>query len=161
MKGGKKKLRKKCLADGFNTFYIYIKNVLDTLFLHQGLMGFLEQWPLAHLDSGLPVGNQYEGLRCGLVSTEFCMICPQKGRHEKVLGFSPLSKCIVWWRRRYVAAQQNQPGYDQGKAPLDQWLLLMAFHNYRSRADSTLPQQSRCHEKKSRSVEWTYDIGSP
>lgn len=25
--------------------------------------------------------------------------------------------------------QQNQPGYDQEKAPLDQWLLSMAFHN--------------------------------
>ena len=37
-----------------------------------------------------------------------------------------------------MAAQQNQPGYDQGKAPLDQWLPSMAFHNCQSKADSTL-----------------------
>ena len=38
-----------------------------------------------------------------------------------------------------MAVEQNQPGYDQGKAPLDQWLLPMAFHGRRSRADSILP----------------------
>ena len=38
-----------------------------------------------------------------------------------------------------MAGQQNQPGYDQGKASLDQKLLLMAFHNRRRRVDSTLP----------------------
>ena len=40
-----------------------------------------------------------------------------------------------------MAVQQNQPGYDQGKAPLDQRLLLKVFHIRRRRADSTLPSK--------------------
>ena len=69
---------------------------------------------------------------------EYRMICPQKDRHGQVLGFSPLSKCIVWWMRDYVVAEQNLLEYDQGKAPLDQWLLSMALYNRRRRAYSTL-----------------------
>ena len=42
-------------------------------------------------------------------------------------------------RRDYEAAQQNQPGYDQGKAPLDTWLRSMVFHYRLRRVDSTLP----------------------
>ena len=41
-----------------------------------------------------------------------------------------------------MAVEQNQPGYDQGKAPLDQWPLSMAFHDRRSRADSILLPQT-------------------
>ena len=47
-----------------------------------------------------------------------------------------------------MAAQQNQPGYDQGKAALDQWLLSMVLHNRLRRVDSTLPPTSRCYKKK-------------
>ena len=53
----------------------------------------VEQWLMDHLDSDL--GNQCEGLRCGLLSLEYRMICPQKDWREQVLEFAPLSKCIV------------------------------------------------------------------
>ena len=52
----------------------------------------------------------------------------------------------------YVAAQQNQLGYDQGKAPLYQRLLSRVFHNRLRRAGNTLPQQSRCYKRKGRRV---------
>ena len=110
----------------------------------------LEQWRLAHSDSGL--GHQWKGLRCGLLSMEYCTIGPKKNQHGQVLGFPPLLKCKVWWRQDYVAAQQNQPGYDQGKASLDQWPLSIAFHNHRSRADSTLPPTVEMLRKENRRV---------
>ena len=35
--------------------------------------------------------------------------------------------------------QLNLPEYDQWMAPLDYWIVWMAFHKRQSRADSTLP----------------------
>ena len=51
-----------------------------------------------------------------------------------------------------MAAQQNQPGCDQGKAPLDQKLLLMTSHNRRHRTDNTLPPTVEMLPKESRKV---------
>ena len=39
---------------------------------------WLERWPLARSDSGL--GHQCERLRFGLLSMEYCMLCPRKDR---------------------------------------------------------------------------------
>ena len=36
-----------------------------------------------------------------------------------------------------MAEQQNQPGYDQGRVPLDQRLLSMVFHNRLCIADTS------------------------
>jgi hypothetical protein len=55
-----------------------------------------------------------------------------------------------------VAARQNQPGYDQGKAPRDQW----HFITVGVEKIVHFLTQSRCYEKKCRSDEWTYNIGS-
>ena len=55
-------------------------------------------------------------------------------------------------------AQHNPPGYVQWKAPLDQKLLSMVFHNRSRRVDSTLSSTIECYENKRRVLDAPYRI---
>ena len=118
-----------------------------------------EQWPLAHSDSGL--GHQCKGLRCGLLSMEFCMIYSQKDWRGQVLGFSPLSRNASFdrgktiWRRNRISTDTTKGrhiwinGYFRCHFMIVDVEQIVYF-----------PQQSRCYERKGRSLKRTYDIRS-
>ena len=93
---------------------------------------WLERWPLARSDSGL--GHQCERLRFGLLSMEYCMLCPRKDRSWRVLV--SLHSWNASFDRGRTMRRWNGISTDTSKGRL-LWIKGY-FHNRRRRADTRL-----------------------